>query len=380
VPVVGGSIESDLAVRDFTINAIARPLGGGECIDPFGGLVDLAARRLRVVSQRAFADDPLRALRLPRFACELGFSVDRETAALAVRSAGSLRDVAAERIFVELRLIVVSERVLDGLALMDSLGITEVVVPELVALRGIEQSHYHHLDVYEHTRAVLAETIELVRHPSAVFGSDGPALAVMFGEPLANELTRGQALRFGALLHDIAKPHTRQVTAEGRVTFMGHDALGAQVARGVLERLRASERLVEFVASLTRHHLLLGFLVHEMPLDRRVVYRYLKTCSPVQVEVTVLSAADRLATRGDRSEPAIAKHLELARRLLADGLAWRRQPPRPPVRGDELARAAGVKVGPDIGRVLGELEEASYAGEIHDREQALDRGRQLLRR
>jgi poly(A) polymerase len=380
LPVVGGSIESDLGNRDFTINAIAQPIGGGGCIDPFGGLEDLAARRLRSVSERAFEQDPLRTLRLARFGCELGFGADPATVALAARSAGRLRDVAPERIFLELRLIVRAERALDGLALMDTLGVTEVVLPELAALRGIEQSRYHHLDVYDHTRAVLAETIELERDPEPVFGGDAGALAGVLCEPLANELTRAEALRFGALLHDIAKPLTRGVTAEGRVTFMGHDALGARMALELLARLRASERLGEYVAAVTRHHLRLGFLVHHMPLDRRAVYRYLKTCSPVQVDVTVLSVADRLATRGARSDAAIAKHLELARQLLPEALAWRRQPPRPPVRGDELARAAGVEAGPEIGRVLGELEEASYAGEIHGRDQALDRGTQLLRR
>src|SRR6202043_666700 len=105
------------------------------------------------------------------------------------------------------------------------------------------------------------------------------------------ELTRSQALRFGALLHDIAKPQTRRVTEHGRVTFMGHDQTGAEMAAAALRRLRASERLSEYVAALTRHHLRLGFLVHEMPLSRRAVYDYLHATAPVAVDVTVLSVA-----------------------------------------------------------------------------------------
>ena len=89
------------------------------------------------------------------------------------------------------------------------------------------------------------------------------------------------------------------------------------MAVAALHRLRASERLCDYVAALTRHHLRLGFLVHEVPLSRRAIYRYLKACAPVQVDVTVLSVADRLATRGTGSDEAIAKHLELAR--AADG-------------------------------------------------------------
>jgi poly(A) polymerase len=380
LPVAGGSIASDLGNRDFTINALAQPLGGGEIVDPFGGVRDLGARRLRMVSTRAFVDDPVRALRLARFVAELGFEADPETAGRAARSAGDLGAVAAERIFAELRLIVSSERAVEGLELADALGVTKVVLPELAQLRGIEQSGYHHLDVHDHTRAVLAETIELQRDPEPVFGRHAEALLGVLGEPLANELTRGQALRFGALFHDVAKPQTRAVTPEGRITFIGHDATGAQTARAALARLRASERLGEYVAAVTLHHLRLGFLVHQLPLGRRDVYRYLKACSPVQVDVTVLSVADRLATRGARSEEAIAKHLRLASQMVGEALEWRREPPRPPVRGDELARAAGLRPGPEIGRVLGELEEASYAGEIRGREQALHRGRQLLGR
>ena len=200
----------------------------------------------------------------------------------------------------------------------------------------------------------------------------------MLAEPLANELTRGQALRFAALLHDIAKPQTRDVTGEGRVTFMGHDAAGARVAVEVLGRLRASDKLAEYVAALTRSHLRLGFLVHEVPLSRRAVYRYLRTCEPVEVDVTVLSVADRLATRGRGADRAIARHLSLAREMVGEALAWRARRPRPPVRGDELAEAVGLTPGPELGRVLGELEEASFAGEISTREQAIERARELL--
>lgn len=379
LPLMGETIEADLAQRDLTINALAEPLGGGPLIDPSGGIVDLDARRLRMVSAGAFAADPLRTMRLARLAQELRFEPEAETLRAAAASSPALRDVSPERVFLELRLIVRSDRAVEGLALMDVLGATEAVLPELARLRGIEQSKYHHLDVHDHTRGVLAETIAIEREPRAVFGELSDAVRAVLDEPFANDLTRGEALRFGALFHDVAKPSTRGVTPEGRVTFMGHDATGAEMAVAALRRLRASERLAEYVAALTRHHLRLGFLVHRMPLGRRAIYRYLKACDPVQVDVTVLSVADRLATRGSGSEEAIARHLELARVLVAEALAWRAQPPRPPVRGDQLARALGVKPGPEIGRLLGELEEAGFAGEITGPDEAIERARELLR-
>ena len=378
LPVVGHSIEADLAGRDFTINAIAEPLGGGSYVDPFGGLRDLRERRLRMVSRQAFLEDPLRTLRLARLACELDFSVDQETVTAAAAGAAALAQVAPERIFAELKRILAADRALKGLDLMAAVQATDVILPELARMRGVEQSPYHHLDVYEHTQSVLAEVISLDREPAQWLGEHAEAAARFLAEPLANELTRGQALRFGALLHDVAKPVTRGVTPEGRVTFIGHDALGAEMAAGVLARLRASERLREHVAALTRHHLRLGFLVHEMPLGRRTIYRYLRACEPVQVDVTLLSVADRLATRGRAvPEAAIARHLDLVRQLLGEALAWHSGPPRPPLRGDELARAVGLRPGRELGRILAELEEASFAGEITSREQAIAFAREL---
>jgi poly(A) polymerase len=378
LPLNGTTIEEDLRRRDLTINAIAQRLDSGSYIDPFGGIEDLRRRRLRTVSTEAFEDDPLRTMRVARIACELGFEPDPETANLAARSASSLRKIAPERIFSELKLIVCAGGVLDGLALIDRLGVTSVILPELSGLRGIEQSRYHHLDVHEHTRAVLTELLALEHDPGHVFGQYAEAVTEVLEEPLANELTRAQSLRFGALFHDVAKPTTRDVTPQGRVTFIGHDATGAGMAAAALRRLRASDRLCEYVADVTRHHLRLGFLVHEMPLSRRAVYRYLKACEPVQVDVTVLSVADRVATRGAGSEQAISRHVELARALIGDALQWRLRPPRAPVRGDELARALGIPTGPEVGRLLAELEEAEFAGELAGPEQAFDRARQLL--
>jgi len=379
-PLYGETIEQDLAQRDFTLNAIAEPLGGGEPLDPTGGQADLAARRLRMVSAQAFDADPLRVLRLPRFACELALQPDAETLAAAAQRAPRLREVAAERVFAELKRIVAAPDPLAGIELMERVGAVDAVLPELAALGGVEQSPYHHLDVYRHTLAVLAEAVELERDPVAVFGEEhGLAVAALLAEPLADDITRGTALRFGALFHDVAKPQTRAVSEEGRVSFWHHDSQGAELSRAILARLHASERLRAHVAALTRHHLRLGFLVRERPLSPRAEYRYLKDTEPVEVDVTLLSVADRLATRGQRSEEAIAKHLLLARELLGPALAWREHgPPAPLVRGDELADALGIARGPRLGELLSALEEAAYAREIATRDDAVAYARTLL--
>lgn len=389
-PLRGATIEADLALRDFTINAIAEPLAGGRPIDPLGGLEDLRTRKLRMASQRAFADDPLRVLRLVRLALELELRVEPATRRAAAAGAPGLRETAAERIFAELRRILAASDVRRGLGLLEDLGASAIVLPELDALRAIEQNRYHHLDVHDHTLEVLERTAEL----SSADGSRDPQLEAciapvragvraLLAEPLADGLTRGDALRWGALLHDAAKPLTRATRpADGAVTFLGHDLRGAELARSVLERLHTSERLRAHVAALVQHHLRLGFLVHEpRPLAPRTLFAYLRACAPVEADVTLLSIADRLATRGERSEEAVSAHLELAQPVLAEALRWRSEgPPRPLLRGDELLEELQIPPGPQVGRLLEELAAAQYGGELVDRAEALDYARRLLAR
>jgi poly(A) polymerase len=381
-PLRGGSLEADLALRDFTVNAIAEPLSGGMPIDPLGGLADLENRRLRMAGPAAFADDPLRVLRLVRIAIELDLRPEAATLTAARTHAGGLDGVSGERVFMELRRILAAPLALRGLELMGDVGATAVVLPELEALRGVEQSRFHHLDVYGHTLEVLDRTIALQVDPVRLLGAEhGVEVTALLEEPLADGLTRGEALRWGALLHDAAKPLTRAVRpADGRVTFIGHDVRGAELAQTVLGRLRTSERLRAHVAALVRHHLRAGFLVHEsQPLSRRTVFRYLRACSPVEVDVTLLSVADRLATRGDRAQESIDAHLRVARRLLACALPFRADgPPVPLLRGDELARALSISLGPRIGELLEQLAAAQYAGEVRTREQALVCARRLI--
>lgn len=380
-PLQGETIEQDLARRDFALNAVAVPLAGGDPIDPFGGLDDAAAGVLRVLGERAYADDPLRALRLVRLAAELGMAPDAETERLTAAVAPRLAEPSGERVFGELRRLLVAPGVLDGIELARRLGVLAAVLPEIAALEGVEQSHYHHLDVYGHTLAVLERQIELLAPGGLeeLFAAEAPALRALLAKPLADGLTRADALRLGALFHDVAKPQTRGVRDDGRITFVGHDAAGQRLVGAVFRRLRTSERLRAHVGALARHHLALGFLVHERPLDRAATYRYLSRCDPVEVDVSLLSCADRLATRGRKAERAIAAHLEVARELIGPALRWHADgPPRPPLRGDELARALGIEPGPELGRLLARLSEAVYTGEATTPDEALALARGLL--
>ncbi|HET8975330.1 MAG TPA: HDIG domain-containing protein [Solirubrobacterales bacterium] len=373
------AIEGDLRLRDFTVNAVALPLEGGDPLDPTGGIADARARSLRVVSDGAFADDPLRLLRAPRLASRYGLELEAGTAKLARSQAQRAADPAGERQFAELRAMVAGPDPLGALALLDQLGLTAVVLPEVEAMRGLAQTANHHLDVHAHTVAVLEQQLEIERDLPRFCGDAAPAMAELLAEPLADELTRSEALRFGALLHDVGKPATRGVI-EGRVTFIGHDRAGAEMIASLCRRLKTSRRLSVHLEGLALHHLHLGFMVHDRPLSRRRVYDYLRTTEPVGPDVTLLTAADRLAARGEgplASEEMVAAHLELVRETLPAALAWHADPPRPPLSGDELAVEAGIEPGPRMGEILEELRAAAFTGEAPDRDSALELARGL---
>ena len=387
-PLRGGSVQADLALRDFTVNAIAEPLAGGDVIDPLGGLEDLAARRLRMAAPSAFSDDPLRVLRMVRLAVELGLDPDEETLRAARESARALEQPAPERTYTELCRILSAAEAVAGVRLMQRVGALSTVLPEVDALRGVEQNRFHHADVYEHTLEVLAQTIaleEAVRHGNGedafAVAASREEVAALLSSELADGLSRGQALRWGALMHDAAKPLTRGHRFGWGVTFIGHDVRGAELAREVLGRLHASERMRAYVAALARNHLRLGFLVHEpQPLSRASMYAYLRACEPVEVDVTLLSIADRLATRGDRARAAIEAHTALAREVLPQALRWQEERARAPlVRGDELAAALGIAEGPQLGELLEEIARARYAGEVDAREDAIEHARARAR-
>ena len=377
-PLQGDTIEADLTQRDFALNAIAVPLHGGDPIDPHDGVRDVERRVLRVLPG-AYDRDPLRPLRLVRLATELDLAPDPATEEETRAHAPRVPEAAAERVFAELRRLVLADRVLDGLGLADELGIVRAVIPELADLHGIEQSHFHHADVHGHTLEVLQELLGLEHDLERVIGDDlAPRVREVLAEPLADEMTRGQALRFAALFHDIGKPATRGVRDDGRVTFIGHDAVGEDVIGTICRRLRTSTALRDFLGRITRHHLALGFLVHERPLSRAAVYRYLTRTEPVSVETTLLTCADRLATRGRNAERAIEAHLDLARELMGEALAFReRGRPRPPVPGDVLARELGMRGGPELGALVERLREAAFTGEATTKDEAVALARRL---
>jgi poly(A) polymerase len=235
----GDSLVDDLVRRDFTVNAMAVSLGPDRTVtDPFGGLGDLLAKRLRTpgAAVDSFADDPLRMLRAVRFVAQLGLTPDDEVVAAMTSLAGELARITPERVQVELSKTLLQDSPRAALELFVSTGLADVVLPELPALRMEIDEHHQHKDVYTHSLTVLDQAIALEKaDPDA----ESPDLV----------------LRLAALLHDIGKPATRRHEPGGRVSFHHHEVVGAKLVKKRLSALRYSKEIIEAVSRLTFLHL-----------------------------------------------------------------------------------------------------------------------------
>lgn len=363
----GTSIDDDLLLRDFTINAIAMRIDDTLTLtDTTGGIAHLDGELLSMVAARAFNDDPLRLLRAVRIAHELDFAIAPDTRAAIHQHAHQAADPSGERIFVELCRLIEQRQARRGLRLLDELGLLDVLLPELAACRGLEQSRFHHLDVFEHTLAVIDNVEDIIA---------AHAFWLPTGDATVHEFTPEQRrmLLFAAMCHDLAKPATRTIRDDGRVSFVGHDEVGTQIVATLCERWATSARFRTGLQHLVRTHLALGFMLHR-PLDARAIWRFLRHVEPHAAEAIVLSVADRLATAGpdDRRE-WVRRHLQVARELWhAHWREVRDGRPAPLLDGREIADLIGREPGPIIGELVHALAEAQAVGDVRTVAEARD--------
>jgi len=375
----GETIEEDLGRRDFTINAMAIEVGEegglGESIDPFHGMDDLEKRSIRVTSAEAFVSDPLRILRAVRFAAKLNFEIEAATLSHMARLAYLVPQVSFERITSELLVILETPTSCSFFQLLDRLGVLEALFPEIQAMKGCTQNSHHHRDVWQHSLMVMENCETIIDHPAQWLG----ALSKPVMENLCHD-RRLPLLKLAALLHDAGKPAARQVNPEsGRITFYGHDGKGSRIADEVGQRLKLSNRDRTFLSSLVAEHPhVLALSAPEVrPATRMRWFRRMKDDA---VPAIILSMADIEGTLGpDSTEESRSAHIEWCKSTVADyyQVIKKRIEQQSLISGNDLL-ALGMKAGPDMGRVLKNIEEARDAGEIHTRDDALKLARQFV--
>ena len=350
----GDSLVGDLRRRDFSINAMALSLPGGEFVDPYGGVVDLAHRVVRTpgAAEMSFSDDPLRMMRAARFVAQLGFTVAPEVVTAMTSMADRIGIVSAERVREELVTVVCADHPRAGLTLMVDTGLADRVLPELPALRLERDEHHRHKDVYEHTLTVLEQAIEMEDRLGT-----GPDFVA----------------RFASLMHDVGKPRTRRFQPDGTVTFHHHDVVGAKMTRKRMQQLRFSSDTVEAVSRLVELHLRFhGYGSGEW--TDSAVRRYVRDAGPELARLHVLTRADCTTRNRRKAERLRRTYDELEARISRLAEQEELEAIRPDLDGNRIMEVLGIGPGREVGeayRFLLELRMEHGPQPSEQAEQAL---------
>jgi putative nucleotidyltransferase with HDIG domain len=361
-------LSKDLARRDLTVNAIALELVTGSFIDPHQGLVDLQHKTIRQISAENLLDDPLRMLRVFRFAALLqAEKIDEVTLSVVQNHAGKIWESAGERIQYELFRFLSVERCFPYLEMMAECGLLEILLPDLTPMRQIKSSGYHHLGLFEHTMELVKQTERWM-----------PELPVKtqdwLHQPFSPSVTRLGLVKLACLLHDIGKPgtmSTREDPVYGqRLTFYGHEELGEEMAIPLLRRFKVSNDVMVYIKKLIRWHLYPCQFGPDSP--RKSVLRYYRRMGEETPDVTVLALADRHSATGpwllpEDLEKSHAAHIWLLENYEAE--AETLQLPRL-LNGNDVMKILDLKPGPHLKKLLDALQEAQQLGEISTPEDA----------
>lgn len=333
-------LEEDLSRRDFTVNAIALRLPGLEIVDPYGGEEAIAERRLSTPqgADVSFSDDPLRMMRACRFAAKLGFEPDEETRVAMHRMAGRIRVVSAERVRDEITKILLSSAPVRGLELMLTSGLMGYVLPEVEALRVMDESSRGlHKKTFDHTMIVLKRAIRF----------EG-----MYGDIESPDLV----LRLAALMHDVGKPATRKFYGRKPVTFDEHESVGADLTRTRLKALRFDKKTIEDVTALVAMHMRFHGYVTDPESSSMwtdsAVRRYVRESGDLYSRLNALTRADSTTRKTAREQEYMrrmdameARVVELKKQEDLDSI-------RPELDGVEIMRILGLKPGPVVGKAV----------------------------
>jgi len=340
--VTESSLDDDLRRRDFTINAIAMGLNREnfeELYDPLNGCDDLRRGIIRTPLDPVvtFKDDPLRIMRAVRFATQLNFSIESKTYRAIKKMYPRLEIISQERITDELMKMLDASKPSAGFELLDSLGILTMILPELAAMKGVEQrAGYHHKDVFRHTLTV-------VDNVAAVNGS--------------------RELRFTALVHDIAKPATKRFVDGIGWTFHGHEEIGARMLPAACHRLKLPNSMMKYAQKLTRLHLRPIHLTEQGVTDS-AIRRLLVQAEPNIDDLLTLCRADITSQNPQRVKKFLGNFDRLVERIHQVEEKDRMRAFQSPVRGDKIMEVCKLQPGPKVGKLKKLIEEAILDGAI----------------
>jgi poly(A) polymerase len=375
----GPDLPSDLAKRDFTINALAADMSTSPSpvTGIAGGADDLAAGVIRTASDVAFHDDPLRLLRAFRLAAVLGFSVDGLTMRLITQQRDLIGIPARERVRDELARLFSSSRAFRAVEAMDGTGLLEAIFPESGAMKGVDQNQWHSHDVWGHCLATMREMEVVTADLERFFPGRTLRLAEYLAGPLGGGWTRGTLGKLVALFHDVGKPETRVVGGDGQASFYGHENVGADAFGGIGRRILLGKKASRFGRVLIKNHMRLLSLAVSRMVTKRAVVRLFRDTGDVLPALLILGLADTKAGKTDDAREGESI------RVIGEVLSVIDEIERtvvPLLSGTEIMRLCSIPEGELVGRLKSELSDAQAVGGVTTKAAARDFIRERIKR
>ena len=399
----GNDLESDLRGRDFTINALAFDLRTQTILDPLNGASDLRSKIIRACSETSLQDDPVRVLRAVRQAAAFEFKIEPGTRKAMQHAAIELPKVSPERKRDELFKILEGPHPDKALRALEILAVYPHLLPEISALKGVEQSAPHVKDVWEHTLSVIKHLEEILTILAKDYDAEKTndmftgfltlrlgryreQLVQHFNRPLNLDRSMRSLLFFAALYHDVSKPTTKSVDANERIRFIGHEVDGAAVAVERARSLNLSndeiERLKVIIANHMRFRAFTDRIeIEKKELSRKAIFRFFRDVGEAGVDLILLGLADLRGTREHMlSEQQWILCLDVARNLLENYWEKPEETVNPPrlLDGLDLIGMYNLKEGPVIGQLLNAIREAQATGKVSTRADAIEFGLKWL--
>ncbi|MGD9581621.1 MAG: CCA tRNA nucleotidyltransferase [Vampirovibrionia bacterium] len=368
---VGNSIEEDLSRRDFTINAMAFNIDNTSdkgIIDLYNGQSDLANRCLKVISYKNIIDDPLRILRGFRLASLLNAEIDNDTYNYIVENRALLNNVAFERINTEFNKLFNQNDSFKFVEKMAKSGVLEVVIPELSLQHNVPSNVYHHLGLYDHTLEVYNQLEKVIKIVSDTTLSH-------LQEYITPSTKRIVALKYAALLHDIAKPATWKIDENNKHSFIGHPEEGSVMAEEICQKLKLPSNVTKAVVKLVKYHLYPSQLSNtdEKPTVKAMNRFYRKIDDSVP-ELILLAIADRKAAVGPLiTEEILNNNIETLEYILENYYIAREKQEAMPklVNGKDVMSILGISPSVRVGEILDEIRELQIEEHLITKEDAI---------
>jgi len=378
------TLEKDLRLRDFTINALAMDVNKISAkkkfseiiIDPYNGLGDLKKGVIEMTSKVSFQDDPLRIVRAFSLAGILDFKIEAKTLNKIKKEKDKVPTVAYERIRDEFFKILELDNSIKHLKLMDRYKVLEKIIPHINVMRNVKQGGYHHLDVWNHTLETILQLERIFQELD-----DNIDIKNYLEEEIVLKRSRKSLMKLGALLHDIGKPKAK-MQKDGKTMFYGHERIGKEITENIAGLLKISTREKDALEKMIFWHLRPGYLAETNMPTQRAVFRYFRDSGEEGVSILLLSLADQRATRGPLTDPVQRRrHEKLIKELIQR--YFDKQKEKPFVRlidGNDLIKKLRLKPSPDFSKILREVEETQAEGLIKTKNQALELAKKIARK